>query len=220
MRNEGLGSPTIKLALGIVGTLVLGAIGSGIWEVLFRPGLSRIGEYLISISEKADHTVYQSAALDPTPIPSLILLLFIAQIPVLVMAWFITTGFFRPRLVKRPRRLDAHSQGDVSTDAGSSIRRALLSKIRKMAALGATVALLAALLGYFTLSISNSAVFVWRVFHQNLDISRPYLSQAEQDKIVSSFRRMQSKSDFESIKLRLNQVAGRNGLVLYWGESR
>jgi len=83
-----------KYLFGALGTLILGAIGSGIWEILFRPGLSRVGSFIVSISGKANEAVYQNAALDPTLVASLFLLLLTIYIPMIFAMWFLYKGFF------------------------------------------------------------------------------------------------------------------------------
>jgi hypothetical protein len=59
----------------VVVALILGALGSGIWETLFRPTLGSLSRVALSIvalgSETVRNSVYREAALNPTALPSL-----------------------------------------------------------------------------------------------------------------------------------------------------
>src|SRR5205807_1241025 len=73
-------------------TIILGAIGSGVWDSLAKPGLSRFGRIILNTvtlgSESARDSAYSSAALDPTPIAPLLIILILSFIP-LVIAIFV-----------------------------------------------------------------------------------------------------------------------------------
>src|SRR2546423_480145 len=62
----------------ILGAIILGAIGSGLWDMLAKPGLGTVGRLLLNIVTLGSKTIrdaaYSSAALNPTALPSLIFL--------------------------------------------------------------------------------------------------------------------------------------------------
>ncbi len=70
-----------RVTFSILGAILLGAIGSGVWEVIAKPGLSRTGRFFLSLftlgSTKLRDASYASAALDPTPLPALLVLFVI-----------------------------------------------------------------------------------------------------------------------------------------------
>ena len=57
----------------------MGLISTGLWDLLFKPGLTHVGRVFLTVitlgSETMRDGAYASAALDPTPLPSLMLLL-------------------------------------------------------------------------------------------------------------------------------------------------
>lgn len=174
-RSEVTSSRVAKLALGLIGTLVLGAMGSGLWEIVFRPGLTRFGDFLISLSTSANSAVYTTAALDPTPVPGLVVLLLLVQIPALMAMWFIHLGFVKPLI---ERRLEAdferiRSEAADLPDSDDIVARNLRRRLRIAACVGAAVMLLFSSVTIYAYTIENKAVIIWRVFHQNLDICRP-----------------------------------------------
>jgi hypothetical protein len=65
-------------------------------------------------------------------------------------------------------------------------------------------------------SITNEAVLVWRVFHQNLTICAPHLLQNEEREIMAQFRMIQRRQDFEVLRSQLDAIAEKQGLQLKW----
>ena len=57
----------------ILGAIILGAIGSGLWDMLAKPGLGTVGRLLLNIVTLGSKTIrdaaYSSAALNPTAMP-------------------------------------------------------------------------------------------------------------------------------------------------------
>src|SRR5438093_12386009 len=61
-----------KTTLGcgaVLGTIVLGAIGSGVWEMVARPGVSKFGHFVLFLftfgSQRLKDVAYAAASLDP-----------------------------------------------------------------------------------------------------------------------------------------------------------
>src|SRR5437764_7100847 len=75
-----------KIALGVIGSLVVGALGSGLWSWMFEPVLSRLGKGILNlvtlgISSLKDN-VYSTAAEGLHEVPSLHVHLFVIAITV------------------------------------------------------------------------------------------------------------------------------------------
>lgn len=81
MAKEPASWRVAKIILGVIGTVILGALGSGLWEIFFRPSMGVAGDFFISISDFIESSVYTTAALDPTPVSGLITLLCLTQAP-------------------------------------------------------------------------------------------------------------------------------------------
>jgi hypothetical protein len=71
-------------------------------------------------------------------------------------------------------------------------------------------------LGQVGFSIVNDSVLVWRVFHRNLAICRPILSDTESQGLISSFAEMRTRADYERIRDRMNGIARGRGKELEW----
>jgi len=91
--NESRGaSRWSKLIFGIFVTIILGALGSGLWDILFKPGIGNIGRFITGISHNIDNLVFTTAALDPLPLSGLIIILILTCVPLIGIGLLI---FFR-----------------------------------------------------------------------------------------------------------------------------
>src|SRR2546427_8335681 len=58
-------------------TIILGIIGSGLWDMVVKPGVTGFGRFTLSLftlgSVTLRNAAYSSAALDPTPLPALMI---------------------------------------------------------------------------------------------------------------------------------------------------
>jgi hypothetical protein len=184
-------------------------VGSGLWELLFRPGFFGVSSWLTRTWTTFDNTVFSEAALDPRPIPGLLLILLVAQVPLWIATGVFVTDFLSPRLRRILEGLD------VQTAQGTIHRLERTNHRLAWTAIAIFCLLYAfALLGY---SIANNAVLVWRYFHKNLAICAPLLSTTEEEKILEAqFRAMHQRSDFVRIRIQLDAIAHKSGIVLDW----
>ena len=80
----------LKILFGIVSTIILGAIGSGVWERLLSPALGEFGNFLTttisSISERYSNSIYTDA--------SFVISYDQSRVVVLLLMFFVLTGLF------------------------------------------------------------------------------------------------------------------------------
>lgn len=202
-----------RWTLGILGTLLLGAIGSGIWETLFRPGLQQVGSFITRVSQQADAAVFTSAALDPTPVPGLLLLMLLTLIPLFAGAWMLSMGFFMPWFSSKA---GGWYRGIVRSGSREQVRRKLLWRLRILAILGFLLSLLMCGLLYSGFQVANEAVLVWRVFHRNLAISAPHVTESDRRALVAQFRAMESRSDFRALTAKMDGLLAMKSVKLQW----
>ena len=206
--------PFRRLAGTIVATIFLGAVGSGIWELMFRPGLSTAGALLASISTRFESEVYSTAALDPTPVPGLILLLMVCSLPFLAAIMLLMVAFVDPVIV----RMVAKSKKKMLEGATTKEHRfRLLSRRRKAVALIAATMLFGfGAISYVGYTLENEATIVWRTFNANFEVVAAHQTEPENKGLRAQFRQMKNKADFERLQTQMNQAAQRNGASLEW----
>lgn len=180
-----------SLITTVIGTLLLGAAGSGLWDILFKPGLGKIGRvilYLITFGSKTlKNYAYESAALDPTPLASLVLILLLVSFVPLPL-FFIGFKIGKWRVERKIEKL---------------IRKAG----RKLDYVMITMLLILVLITLTASLILNQAVLISRVFRADLTICGPYISADQEKSLKSKFASMKTKVDYSLINKELNKIA-------------
>jgi hypothetical protein len=213
--NEAKDSTTWKrAALGVFATLFLGAVGSGIWEVLFRPGLSLFGDFLSSASASFESSVYSMAALDPQPLPGLMLLLVLSILPLMVSILFFMETFVRPPL---DRIIKSHIERSTrGVEDRLEIKRIVH---RKRWAAGGMGIIVMGVFGAVTLvgfTQQNEATKIWRIYQSNLEIIAAVAPEQDVRTFRAKFRMMKRREDFVALKREMDALAGRGSVSLNW----
>jgi hypothetical protein len=199
-----------KIILGLIGTVLLGALGSGLWELLFRPGISRIGSLITQLSSAADAAVFTSAALDPRPVPDLIALLVIVQVPLWFGTFFLVVGYIWPKLQEWLEKRVAHHKDH------EALKQSIFGHLRALSTVGLILAVALFLLALSGYRIANESILVWRDFYRNLDICSEQLAPADIASLVAQFRQMRSRADFQALNQRMDLLADKHGIHLQW----
>lgn len=212
--NERLAEPTKpkgwRVIWNISGALVLGALGNGVWEALVRPGFGWLGTTMSAIASRFDSEVFASAALDPTPVPAVALLMLICTIP------FTLSGLLLG-LVLRFQRIDQIFNRRLKRLKVAVGRDAALRRVLQRMAVFFSIGLFGlGVLAFVAFSIQNKATLVWRMFHANLDIVTPYISDDHRRQLVSRFRTMKTEADFLSLRKELDAAVPKTGRPLDW----
>jgi len=203
---------TKTIAITVAGTLLLGAFGSGLWDLVFKPGIGSVGQLALELFSYMDKAVFASAALDPQPISGLIFLLLALNIPYTFGLVFIFRGFIRFRLNQHLDQKFKPRAHEHKLEAQTRSHRF----VQVVAGTCAVVCLAVFILGYLLFSVVNKATLVWRTFHCNLEICAPHITQSVVAETRAKFRSMKSRTDFNNIQTFLNDVAYKHGITLEW----
>lgn len=201
----------------LVSALMVGIVSSGLWDLLFRPGVTHAGRVALSLVTLGSETIrdqaYASAALDPTPIPALLLFFIVALAPVVIGSLWLGALHGRRSAEKSSKLIDEESGGDprVAIDLIRD-RIARLQRIAK--AIGATYLIALSCVTLISYAVVNQSVAIWRIYHANLAICSPYLSDLEHKRLRARFASVKTKHDFTSIADELRSVAQQNGAKL------
>jgi hypothetical protein len=195
------------------GALIVGALGSGLWDMVFRPGLSGVGRFLLSLatlgSQRLRDSAYDSAALDPRPIADLLTLLTISAIPLWLLGtlWGIRSGR------SRARRDRAREDGATDKEIAALRERRARASRRRFLFLNAALVIL---YGYMSVvaAVNNQSVLIWRQFHANLAILGPHLDPGEHLRLVSRFHAVRTREDYQRLDRALRARAAKTGVAL------
>lgn len=203
-----------KVVLGVVVTVILGAVGSGLWEVVFSPAMSWVGRQILTLAtlglDSARDDIYREAAKGHHEKASFYIYLFVAFV------LFLMPLVPLPFLLREKKELDRVEQErslEILQERIDFLNRKM-NRLRKVAiglllfgSLDSSMLLVRASMGAYVNSVITD-------FNQNVMIVAPFISIEEERKIRSDFARMQNKQDYLKVTEALHRVAQTNRLDL------
>ena len=201
--------------ISIISTLVIGALGSGLWEVIFKPSFKKIGDvtfYILTLGiKKTRDKVYLDAAKNHSELGGI----FVARHMSLILASFLIAFSFITFQTSygKANYFDKFEYCD-RVDGEGEYRKCKreVSKERVQAVAVFTIPLfmlVAVILIYTSLKIQ----MVYRItmdFKQYLTICRPYMSLEEVLMLEAKFTRMKEKVDYQELMSKLGKIAKDN----------
>lgn len=221
LKDKEMKNSKLKWILAIVGTVILGAIGSGLWTLLFDPISRWVGRALFAIATLGLNAlrtdVYASVAKGLHEQASL---LMVAYFLLLVFGFF---GFYMGTLLGRKiatrdtaKVISQMERDNPDTDdrekriivALEARYIAALRKLNKSLMFLFIVVAVFCSFQLFTLNYANSAV---THFKQCLAICEPYVSEVESKHFRSRFAQIESREHYESLLRDICKVVVANG---------
>lgn len=214
-----------KVVLGLIATVVLGAVGSGVWDLLGKSASQWVGRAILNIatlgSSAIVNSVYREAAKGLHEASAL------EQYALFMLCILSVGAFFSVYLSSRARGPRTAKQGaknfldeieplqdDEKVKVLEKRLASLELKLRKIrVVMFATLLVFAATLGfnYVRLAQANdTATF----FRQSVAICAPYVDDQEIKLLNSHFAAIDSKSDFLQVYGELTKIAAANHLRL------
>jgi hypothetical protein len=200
----------------IVGVLLLGVVGSTVYDLLVKPGITSFGRLLLDVitlgSATLRNAAYSSAALDPTPVSALVLLqagLFIAAFPAI-------------RLIARARdSRDLEKIREKIEQAGGGEKEALEKKLERLKKKLRKLRLffwsifVPWWIGLFVaFAVHNQSVVIWRAFNANLAILAPHIASEKKSQLQAQFAAMETNSDYQSLMVQMKEFARIGNVML------
>lgn len=209
-----------RIAGPLAGAIVVGVIGSGVWDVIAKPGLSRAGTALIRAVTFGSTAVrdlpFSSAALNPYPLASLVMLLLLVVSVLFPAVWFLLEAYLRPRVRDHfKRKKDAFRAQAGTPEEAKELLKKWRVRRRKRLALGmAAYYLLLFAWGYVAAGVLNQAITVRRLDEANRQILAPLITQQELAKLDSEFASITDQAGFLRLHSAMGDIARRRGVSL------
>jgi hypothetical protein len=203
----------------IIGVVLLGLLGSGLYDLLVKPGMTTFSRLFLDVitlgSEMLRDSAYSSAALDPRPVGGLLLL----QGAMVLLGGFTAGVFTKVFRTKPPPLGDLITETDEdaakkAADDAAKVKRLRLGKLYAWRVGTAALTMSMVFVALAASSVHSQSVLIWRVFHANLRILTPLTPQLELQKLESSFASMKTSKDYSAIRLRLRTLAAERGATL------
>ncbi|MCO7597525.1 hypothetical protein [Pseudomonas guariconensis] len=205
-----------KAPITVIGVLVLGIVCSAIYDAIVKPGFSMVSRYLFDIftfgSQRMKDSTFSNAALDPTPVAGL----------ALVLAMLIGAGMYMfysqlatERIVYKLFRsfeASANENPDTTRDDGFGVRTKLF--LRGMLYVARLLVLIFIIASYVLYSSLNQSIIVWRVFQANLNVIAPYVTQDQLSMLKSDFARVRTEKQYIEVNKRIEAIAKARNVEL------
>lgn len=195
----------LKIIAGIIATILLGALGSGIWERLLAPFLSFISLQIIQFVNKIYSgyidSIYKSAAFDlpnsyQVKIAALLMILFGAYWSIIILSNF---DF-----------LKSYKSEHTSTHAENFSKQ--LYNYFQLIFLLASLTLFG--MGLFMLPRTDYIQQTISYSFRSMEILRPYIGDELYLNLKSEYYRIESSKEFDSFNTQIVDLANRNNIKL------
>lgn len=206
-----------KISLGIAGTVLLGALGSGCWEIAVKPFGIWLGKLILTAatlgSSSIKDSIYREAAKGVHEASSLHLLFLIVL--AITAATIGPLAFLAGRWQgSRQANRFFNKIEDLDVLEQRTAVQTQLDKTKKRF-YGVTVAMLAVAFIYATAEFINyleleQANMAYTFFEQSIQICKPYLSDKDERMLESRFAGINQRADFIGIIDELKRIASEN----------
>jgi hypothetical protein len=193
-----------KWVLGLLGAILVGAIGSGVWQGLLGPALRGAGIALLNLValgfKSYKDSVYQQVAVD-SPSRGAMELYFLLNFIVLF-----ALGFVMGALSRMWRDSVRGSRRPPEDETSSSAKRMLVFSYVVFVIFG--VVAVFCTINSAKVNYINSALLN---YHQALRVVSPYLNEQERLTVESQFAQIRTRQDYVDILDKLDRVAQEHG---------
>ena len=207
-------STSKSVVVGIVVTIVLEALGAGLWDIAVKPGGSWFWHAILTYatfgSKVLKDNVYLEAAKGNHEAVSLLSVLILSGF-VGMASGGVSSVFLSPRM----RRNRTHS-----TSPDGSIEKTLWIEpfapvIRRFVPVAVAALGLLILGSYVVMTLRvATANDLYTNFEQSLDICRPYLTEHQAQVLKSRYAALRTREEYVAITNEMGQVADSNHLRL------
>jgi hypothetical protein len=207
----------LKGLLAVVATIFLGAIGSGLWDVLLGPAFHKLSSLSLGIMFSlfhgyADH-VYSHVSRDPMALLSLFPYMALVVGGGIFFPWGAIVFMLRTITRAKKRILPHDEEEDVGLTPVEMLKR--LDKARKLVFTGLLpLALISSLLYAEELIDTIHATDAYIFVDRSLEILAPHIDESQRLQLRAQLRSIESASDFYALEDSIRSIASTNHLKL------
>jgi hypothetical protein len=187
-----------KWILGVLGTIVLGALGSGFWELFMRDFFTWIGRGILSVITLGITSVRDSFYVDVAKGRTDRVGLYLVSYALFLLG--VLSGFIFGKGWRR-KRMNA-----PETISERDVRIVRWSIVFCIASFVVTMLFRSITVSYVSGAVDH--------FEQTYTVCAPYLPANERELIRSQFAQIRTKDDYVAVLARLQEVAAKNNLKL------
>lgn len=207
-----------KAPMTIAGVIIIGVVGSAIYDALVKPGFNIVSKVFFDLITFGSQTVrdyaFSNAALDPTALPSMFVFLTMTGVSVGIII------IVNMKVRRRWRRELTSSfesltplQKEQEQEQGN-LNQSDRKKIKRLRYLDWLLDGLMIALIFITTTVMNQSILVWRVYNANENIIAPYVSPSEMLKMKSQFSQIKTEKEYKDLYEVMHAIALKNKVEL------
>jgi hypothetical protein len=201
----------------VVGAILVGAVGSGVWETLVKPFLLLVSNALLTISTLGLQVLVDDVYLEiarglheDASVQLLVLMLTLIPLALLDRVIALRHVIEKAKAREALRVLPSQMTGTPPADgnAQSTERIAIAQAVRRgLIVLSVGLCTFATFMQVRFLYVNRAIVY----FKQSSDVAAPFLSDTEEEVVRATFVSIRSREDFVQLTNMLDGVIKKNG---------
>ena len=199
-----------KAWIGVVLVAAIAWMVSHILDLFTTAAIGIWGNLLALISlgsVRVRDLPYSMAAMNPYPLPSLLLFVAYCFLPLLPLSVLMGRVLGRKSVAKWKARMAAVLVEDPSAEMQEKIRQMEVARKRKLLSLIIIPSLFIAVYALIPLGVINQAVLIRRVYEADRDIVAPYVSTDQRMQLQADFCAIDTKAQFGVLMDRIKAIA-------------
>lgn len=211
--------------LSIILTILLGAIGSGLWDTAFKPIINKITNAIFTMfsfgAKRARDKIYKEAARGHHELPSLVILLFIfATLPCVILSLefslYAKIYKFEPELsikmvINDCKEKEGSEKIECFKEVGDKFIRDKLGYKLHLLTLLSILVTVNMLFSFISINRTNLAI---TYYQQCLKICRPLIDDSTFFDLEQKYSLIETKEGYFEIISRLNVISEKNSINL------
>ena len=206
--------PKIKYLFYFAGTLVVGGLGSGVWEYILKPLFSNGVDFILDLStlgiETFKNSVYEEISQgfsekNSIKIYNLFITLLMGSFVIFFLLMFDRIKAIKEKLILTENTEEKKEKKNIELEVSN-----IEIKLRIFIFLTSCFFLILLIYTKKLDYINNSIIYYTKL----KDITSPYVSDLELKKITSNFAQIKNKNDYVSLINKLHSISEENNLKI------
>lgn len=206
--------PKIKYLFYFAGTLVVGGLGSGVWEYILKPLFSNGVDFILDLStlgiETFKNSVYEEISQgfsekNSIKIYNLFITLLMGSFVIFFLLMFDRIKAIKEKLILTENTKEKKEKKNIELEVSN-----IEIKLRIFIFLTSCFFLILLIYTKKLDYINNSIIYYTKL----KDITSPYVSDLELKKITSNFAQIKNKNDYVSLINKLHSISEENNLKI------
>ncbi|MBE0616046.1 MAG: hypothetical protein IH604_20435 [Burkholderiales bacterium] len=205
--------------LSIVVTILLGAIGSGLWDAALKPISLKLGGQLYTVitfgARRSRDKIYKRAAMGHHELPSLYILLIVMVVGISALAatqMRLYVQLYAPEILSV--RLVAGCPKEDETKFKECVREQAKEKLAPVVQILSLIAIFITVVIFYRFTAINRMNLVTTYYQQCVRAVRPFLDEKTFKTLEQQYALMTTKEHYEAIISQLATVANDNNSSL------